>query len=56
MKTMPDKSKQRKKVFKVLAFWAHPTIRAEFPGHVLLVRKYYAAVNKTKGVKARLDK
>ena len=39
-----SKSKQRKKVFKVLAFWAHPTIRAEFPGHVLLVRKYYAVL------------
>ena len=44
MKTMPDKSKQRKKVLKVLAFWAHPTIRAEFPGHVPLVRKYYAVL------------
>ena len=28
----------------MLAFWAHPTIRAEFPGHVLLVRKYYAVL------------
>ena len=28
----------------MLAFWANPTIRAEFPGHVLLVRKYYAVL------------